>query len=45
MELFQTLMSYVVALQLVALIILAILIKLNSHTMPRGRQDVSEHTS
>lgn len=40
MELFQSAMSCIVAFQIVLIIILAILIKLNSHTMPKGRQGV-----
>lgn len=45
MELFQTLMSFVVALQILLAIVLGILIKLNSHTMPKGRQDVTDAQS
>lgn len=45
MELIQTLMSFVVAFQILCVIVLAIAIKLNSHTMPKGLQDVSKSSS
>ncbi len=42
MELFQTIMSFVVAFQILCVIVLGVMIKLNSHTIPKGRQGVPE---
>lgn len=45
MELFKTLMAFVVLGQILFVVVLGIMIKLNSHTMPKGRQDVSGTSS